>query len=55
VVPEEANFVTVCEAIQGLDDDPKIIWVTGPSKTADIEGILIEGVHGPGEQVCYPA
>jgi len=32
--------------------DPNIIWVTGPSKTADVEGILIEGVHGPGMQVA---
>lgn len=45
-------YPTVADAIAGQDKDPNIIWVTGPSKTADVEGILIEGVHGPGEQVC---
>ena len=39
-------------AIARFGKDPNIIWVTGPSKTADVEGILIEGVHGPGIQVC---
>ena len=38
-------------AIDHFGDDPSIIWCTGPSKTADVEGILIEGVHGPGIQV----
>jgi L-lactate dehydrogenase complex protein LldG len=42
----------VADAIDALGDDPNVIWCTGPSKTADVEGILIEGVHGPGEQVA---
>jgi L-lactate dehydrogenase complex protein LldG len=42
----------VASAIALFGDDPSIIWVTGPSKTADVEGILIEGVHGPGEEVA---
>ncbi len=43
---------TVADAIGRLGNDPNVIWCTGPSKTADVEGILIEGVHGPGEQVA---
>jgi L-lactate dehydrogenase complex protein LldG len=43
---------TIGDALAALGDSPNIIWVTGPSKTADVEGILIEGVHGPGEQIA---
>ncbi|PTX95689.1 LUD domain-containing protein [Opitutus sp. ER46] len=39
-------------AVAALGTDPNVIWVTGPSRTADVEGILIEGVHGPGQQVA---
>jgi L-lactate dehydrogenase complex protein LldG len=40
------------QAVAGLGSDNNVIWVTGPSKTADVEGILIEGVHGPGVQIA---
>lgn len=42
----------ISDAIAALGESPNIIWCTGPSKTADVEGILIEGVHGPGEQIA---
>lgn len=43
-------------ALADLGEDPSVIWATGPSKTADVEGILIEGAHGPGIQVvCLDA
>jgi L-lactate dehydrogenase complex protein LldG len=44
---------TIPEAIAAFGESPNIIWCTGPSKTADVEGILIEGVHGPGEQIAF--
>ena len=43
---------TIPDAVAALGEAPNIIWATGPSKTADVEGILIEGVHGPGEQIA---
>lgn len=52
VVRAEAIYRTVDEALAALGQDPNVVWVSGPSKTADVEGILIEGVHGPGEQAC---
>jgi L-lactate dehydrogenase complex protein LldG len=43
---------SIADALAAMPDDPNIIWATGPSKTADVEGILIQGVHGPGVQAC---
>jgi len=39
-------------AIARFGNERAALLVTGPSKTADVEGILIQGVHGPGVQVC---
>lgn len=52
VVNKDEIYRSIPDAIAGFGDCPNIIWVTGPSKTADVEGILIEGVHGPGEQIA---
>jgi L-lactate dehydrogenase complex protein LldG len=52
VVPRAGLFSDLSQAVATLGDDPNVIWATGPSKTADVEGILIEGVHGPGIQIA---
>ena len=52
VLKRSEIHLTIPDAIAAFDESPNIIWCTGPSKTADVEGILIEGVHGPGEQVA---
>lgn len=51
VLSEKQIVRTVADGIAEFGDSANIIWCTGPSKTADVEGILIEGVHGPGEQI----
>ena len=52
VLRKETIHRSIGDALAAMPDDPNIIWVTGPSKTADVEGILIQGVHGPGVQGC---
>jgi len=52
ILRREQIHADISAALAALPDDPNLIWVTGPSKTADVEGILIEGVHGPGIQVA---
>jgi L-lactate dehydrogenase complex protein LldG len=52
VVERSKIFSDLPQAVAALGGDSNVIWVTGPSKTADVEGILIEGVHGPGVQLA---
>lgn len=52
VVERPAIHADLAEAVASLGTDRNVIWCTGPSKTADVEGILIEGVHGPGVQIA---
>jgi L-lactate dehydrogenase complex protein LldG len=52
VVERATIFADLPQAVAALGHDRNVIWCTGPSKTADVEGILIEGVHGPGAQIA---
>lgn len=45
IVPDLVDFITADRLSAG---GAAITLITGPSKTADVEGILITGVHGPG-------
>jgi L-lactate dehydrogenase complex protein LldG len=51
VIERASIFGDVQQAVAALGTDRNVIWCTGPSKTADVEGILIEGVHGPGIEI----
>jgi hypothetical protein len=48
LVSRNAIVATLEEAVQRMSARTSVI-VTGPSRTADIEGILVRGVHGPRE------
>jgi L-lactate dehydrogenase complex protein LldG len=53
VVPRERILTGLDELLTVLprpaEQSASMVLITGPSRTADIEQILVRGVHGPGE------
>jgi L-lactate dehydrogenase complex protein LldG len=48
IVADMIDYWALIRQEDGIQMPAASVLVTGPSKTADIEGILVTGVHGPG-------
>ena len=48
ILPDMIDYWARLEAVPAADLPSSQSFITGPSKTSDIEGTLVTGVHGPG-------
>lgn len=53
VITKETRFVSLEQALQMVEQEPYLILISGPSRTADIELTLTLGVHGPQALVVW--
>ena len=53
VIPEDRAFLTMAAALALTAQEPSALvsWITGPSRTADIEKVLVLGAQGAAELV----
>jgi L-lactate dehydrogenase complex protein LldG len=49
VVPDLGSSLALVQARHGKDMPSMLSFITGPSRTGDIERILVLGAHGPKE------
>lgn len=54
VLIDQEKIVEKLEEAMPYVSERTSVFITGPSRTADIEGTLVHGVHGPKELVVVP-